>query len=407
MWPRRTVSLVNAQIVGEGRTFSSIRFAERVRSLGIAPQRSDTTVDLDGDFIFPGLVNAHDHLEHNHFGRVKWRETYADAAEWIEDMRPRLHSEPGLVRGRSYRLADRLLCGGLKNLLSGTTLVAHHNPFYRELRRDFPVRLVRRYGWAHSFYLQSGSAGANGEPAGDVRRRHHETPAASPFMLHLAEGTSVAARSELARLEALGCLSANALLVHGLGLEVADWERALRAGAGLAWCPASNTFLFGRTLPIRQFLDAGRGAAEQIALGTDSRLTGSSDLLAEMRLAKATDGMTGREIFRMVTTSAARVLGTSEAGRLSVGGPADLIVVPRLADDPYDALLRATRKDLRLVMIGGRPLVGAPELAPIFIARHVRYAEVRVDGAPKVMAAGLVDRLLASPIGEPGFEIAA
>jgi hypothetical protein len=40
---------------------------------------------------------------------------------------------------------ERLLIGGVKNLLSGVTTVAHHDPLYSCLQEaTFPVRVVTR-----------------------------------------------------------------------------------------------------------------------------------------------------------------------------------------------------------------------------------------------------------------------
>ncbi len=52
--------------------------------------------------------------------------------------------------------AVRLAWGGLKNLLSGVTTVAHHNPYDAAVfENGFPVRVVKRFGWAHSLHFSS------------------------------------------------------------------------------------------------------------------------------------------------------------------------------------------------------------------------------------------------------------
>ena len=157
------VSLVNARVTIGDAMADSIRFSSRVLSIGDRPKRGDTVVDLQGGFVLPGLVNAHDHLELNHYGRIKGRDRYDNASGWIADMGKRLSSDPAIQEGRAQPLIERLFIGGLKNLLAGVTTVAHHNPFYAEMRRTMPIRVVRRYGWAHSFLLEHTPAGARGE----------------------------------------------------------------------------------------------------------------------------------------------------------------------------------------------------------------------------------------------------
>ncbi len=107
-----------------------------------------------------------------------------------------------------------------------------------------------------------------------------------------------------------------------------EWARMLARGASLVWCPASNDFLFGRTVPVRQLLDVSERGHAHVCLGSDSRVTGARDLLDELRAAAALAALTPRELLRMVTTAPADVLRIRDAGRLIPGASADLIVIP-------------------------------------------------------------------------------
>ena len=402
LWPGRAVSLVNARVVVPGGIASSLRFASRVLGVDTPPRRGDVVVDLGGAFVLPGLINAHDHLELNHYGPLKGREQYDNASAWIDDMRPRLQTDPSIRVNRAYPLSSRLFIGGLKNLLAGVTTVAHHNPRYPEIRRSVPVRVLRRYGWAHSFLLERQPVGARGEPGGDVRESYRATPSRVPFIIHAGEGCDAAAAEEVGRLDGLGCLGANTVLVHGVTITPGEWRRILSKEASLVWCPASNAFLFGRTVPVRQLLDASERGGAHLCLGSDSRVTGARDLLDELRMASALAAVTPRELLRMVTTAAADVLRLSDAGRLFPGGSADLIVIPAKRDDPAEALLETSRRDLVLVVIGGRPLVGAPALAEVFRARRISATSIVVDDAWRLAASPLVRAIAACPIREPG-----
>jgi cytosine/adenosine deaminase-related metal-dependent hydrolase len=405
IWPN-AVSLVNARVAADGRIADSIRFSTRVLSIGERPKHGDTVLDLQGGIVLPGLVNAHDHLELNHYGRLKCRDRYANASDWIADMRPRLANDPTIRDGRAHPLIERLFIGGLKNLLAGVTTVAHHNPFYAELRRTMPIRVVRRYGWAHSFLLEGQPAGARGEPGGDVAVRWRATPSDAPFLVHLAEGVDAEARGELPRLEALGCLKPNTVIVHGVAIDENGWRRVARAGGGLVWCPASNAFLFGQTALVRELLAGDAGARITVALGTDSRVTGSRDLLDELRAAREAMPVPPDALLGMVTSEAAKLLRQPRAGRLAVGAPADLVVIPPLAEEPGAALLETRRRDVRLVAVDGRPLVGDPDFAAVFQARKVTPRSLRVDAAPKLADSGLVRRIAGCPITEPGVSAA-
>jgi cytosine/adenosine deaminase-related metal-dependent hydrolase len=395
----RVVTLINV------RGLETLRFTSRILAIGEPPHRGDTVIDVDGAFVLPGLVNAHDHLELNHYGRLKFRERYDNATQWIDDMRPRLAADPAIRDGRQLPLTERLFAGALKNLLSGATTVAHHNPYYSELRRTMPIRVVRRYGWAHSFALEREPTGARGESGGSVEQRWRRTAADAPFFVHLAEGVDDDAKNELPRLEALGCLAPNTVIVHGVAIEPAGFRRVAAASAGLVWCPASNVFLFGRTAGVRLLMDADRSGVGNVALGSDSRLTGSQDLLDELRVARGTGCATADELLAMVTTSAARMLRLTHVGRLAVGSPADLIVVPAIGPSPADALLQASRKSLGLVAVAGRPMVGEWRFGPAFRARGGSARSIFVDGVPKLVDSGLARRIAGCPIPERGIRL--
>src|SRR5262245_49887432 len=99
------VTLTNAHVVTEQGTARSVRFASRVLAIGDPPAAGDAVVDARGSFVLPGLVNAHDHLELNHYGRLKFRERYRNASEWIGDMRPRLADSASIRDASSQPLS--------------------------------------------------------------------------------------------------------------------------------------------------------------------------------------------------------------------------------------------------------------------------------------------------------------
>lgn len=385
---------MNASVVRpDGTLASSVRVARgRVAGLGGSPRHDDLAIDCEGATILPGFINAHEHLELNSFGRLKWRERYENVAEWIADFQPSFASDPALAANRPETLADRLFVGALKNLLSGVTTVCHHNPLHPPLRDGFPVRIVRHFGWSHSLLVD-----------GDrVRASYRRTPADWPWIVHAAEGVDARASSELAELDRLGCVGGNTVLVHGVGLRPADRRLALARSCALVWCPSSNRFLFGTTAEVRDFSASGR-----LALGSDSRLSGDGDVLDELRAARATGLVSARDLVRAVTCDAAYALRLRGAGELVDGAPADLVMLAARGPDPFAAAVAARRADVRLVMIDGRPLVGDPDLRAVFDDARVAVAFVTVDGRAKILDAAIVERARRSAIQEPGLEVAS
>ncbi len=360
---------------------------DQITAIGGSPQPGEKVIDLTGHALFPGLINAHDHLHMNVFPRTRRRERYAHANDWYRDTLELL-DEPPLADLNALPLNSRLLIGGFKNLLAGVTTVIHHDELYRPLRsRQFPVRIPQRYGWVHSLAF---------EP--DVAASYRRTADDEPWMICLAEGTNALAAKELYMLEQIGCLGENTVLVHGVGLTPSDIERVIEAGAGLIWCPESNRYVLGEARFHSQLV--GR-----MALGTDSRMTGSRDLLEELKVAADLSGLPAWQIVQMATTSAARLLRLPDAGRLAHSQPADLIALAAEGADPYELLVSSHRADLRLVMLGGRPRIADPDLEEFFQLTRTSYQEVHLDGVPKLLARDLYNRLGRSGLTEPGLEL--
>lgn len=350
------------------------------------PAAEALTVHLEGCTLFPGLVNAHDHLELNHYPRSKFRDRYDNAHQWGEEVNARLGREP--YRGlRRHPLADRLFIGGLKNLLCGATTVAHHNPPHRLLfRRDYPVTVLRRYGWAHSLHFQTDA---------QVRASYRRTPPGVPWFIHLAEGVDALAASEYRRLRDLGCAGRNTVLVHGVGLSDADRTQAAQRVRGLVWCPTTNAYLLGQTASARRWLEAGG----RLALGSDSRLTASGDLLDELSAASGC-GFSAEEAVQLVTAGAAELIGLADVGHLRPGARADCIALR--AEGGAGALCRARRADLALVVRGGVPQLGAPDIMAQF---PIPTVMARLDGQPKAIHARLARQIRRCALSEPGLEL--
>jgi cytosine/adenosine deaminase-related metal-dependent hydrolase len=379
----RGLTFINAVIDGGA---SALRILEsRVTAVGANPEPGDLVIDLQGDRLLPGLINAHDHLQLNNFGRLKYRRRYANVRDWIADVDAHVPANPTLRACREVSRDQRLLLGAVKNILAGVTTVAHHDPLYEYLTSDaYPMQAVTEYGWSHSLLI-------DGEER--VRQSYQRTPVAWPWIIHAAEGLDEEAAAEFERLHALGCIGGNTLIVHGVALDHSQRERLVEAGAGLIWCPASNLHLFGKTAEVTDLVSHGR-----VALGTDSRLSGARDLLSELGVAREVSGLDEKTLESLATTSSARLLRLADRGVLKAGAAADILVLPQMP------LSRATRTDVRLVMIAGRMLYGDAHYARA-VASASQSVQVTVDGRSKVMDRRLATLLALSGVHEPGLDV--
>lgn len=312
---------------------------------GLAARSGERVLELGDHVAFPGLINAHDHLDLDllpPLGNPPYSSFYA----WAQEIyRPR---DPSVQELQRVALGDRLWWGAYKNLIAGVTTVMHHDPYHRSVfEEDFPLRVVYPYRWAHSLGY------------GEHPRRAYAR-GAGPFVIHAAEGTDARAASEIEQLGDMGLLQSDTILVHGVAISAVQWLRLAALGVALVWCPASNLRLYGRTVAIDQ-LPAGIA----VALGTDSTLSGSPGLLDELKVARETGFADATRLLEMVTTAPAAMLGLDPgAGRIQVGGPADLLVLPIApATSTADRLIDATSAELALVLVRGVVALANVEVA--------------------------------------------
>jgi cytosine/adenosine deaminase-related metal-dependent hydrolase len=379
------VAFINADMRTDGPATLRIQ-GGRILERTDRPVSGDLVVDLEGDRLLPGLINAHDHLQLNGFPAPGYGRRYRNAGEWIADLNARIGVRSDFVASRAVPRNQRLQQGAVKNLLSGVTTVAHHDPLYPELVSEtWPTPVLEQYGWSHSL-------GIDGDER--VQRSYRDTSPSLPWIIHAAEGIDAAASTEFDQLEALGCMGPNTVVVHGVALDEGRLERLVAAGAALIWCPTSNLRLFGATADVARLIKPGR-----VALGTDSRLTGGRDLLDELRMAAQAAALDDESLESLVTDMAARVLRLSDRGVLSAGARADMLVLP--AATP---LSMASRKDVRLVMSGGDMRYGDRNYAELLMPESLRI-DVRVDDRMKVMDCRVAALLAAGIVAETGVEL--
>ncbi len=302
----------------------------RIARIGTLPIAARAAVDLTGFMVLPGLINAHDHLAFNLFPLLG-KPPYRNATEWSRDI---YHPDESSVHDHRMVPRDvRLAWGGLKNLISGVTTVAHHDPDSRALLRNVPVKIAPA-GWAHSLTFTP-----------DLVARYRRTPQKRPFVMHLAEGTDADSAAEIFQADRLGVLD---VIVHAVALDASGWSLLKKRHAAVISCPVSNLFTLGRTLPRSAF---SRGVP--IALGTDSALTAPGDILDALRAARSVWKLSASRLYRMVTTEAARILKLSDGeGEIREGGLADLTVVRDIGMPPAETLLDLRR--VEMVIVSGK-----------------------------------------------------
>jgi cytosine/adenosine deaminase-related metal-dependent hydrolase/ubiquinone/menaquinone biosynthesis C-methylase UbiE len=339
---------------------------------------SESTVDLSGFLLLPGLINAHDHLDFSLFPNIG-DGPYQSAAEWADD----IHSNQAALIARYRRVPRslRLWWGGIRNLLCGVTTVCHHNPLSQELLKpEFPVRAMSDFAWAHSPSLEPDLAGKFRENRADL-----------PFVLHAAEGVDERSSHEVFDLDRIHVLDDRTVLVHGLACTAQGVSLINQRRTSVILCPTSNEFLFHRS-PSLGFIRS----LESVILGSDSPLTAAGDLLDEIRFVHTQTGLDANSIYAMVTNRPAEILRLRQGeGYVKPGSVADLLVVRDTGLSPAETLMQLTHDQIELVMVGGRIQLAGEwlyERLPDGLKQGLQRFEV--NGHPRWVRAP-IDRLFA------------
>ncbi len=158
--------------------------------------------------------------------------------------------------------------------------------------------------------------------------------------------------------EDVGALRAGVVLVHLTDARRDELDRVAKSGASVVLCPRSNLWIGGRLPPLLAVREAGIEAA----LGTDSLASNTSlDVLAEARaLADRFPSVPAWELLKMATWNGARALGREDLGRLARGArPGVLCVEGEVAADPAAFLLSSLRAPRRVLAARSRAARGS------------------------------------------------
>jgi cytosine/adenosine deaminase-related metal-dependent hydrolase len=359
-------------------------FLRQVGPTAELPATADMVLDLRGQIVLPGLVNAHHHLNQT-LTRAFPAAQDAGLFDWLTAQYPawtRIDAEASRVS---------TLVGLAELLLSGCTTAFDHTYLYKNGNCvDVQVDAAREIGVR--FHVSRGSMSVGRSKGGlppdeavedeaailrdserVIDRFHDPRPGAmtrivlapcAPFSVSaallresaaLARARGVRLHTHLAEtldeerytrerfgvrpvewMDGLGWVAGDVWFAHAVHLDDAEVARFARAGCGVAHCPSSNMRLASGIAPVKRYLAAG----VPVGLGVDgSASNDASNLLLEARQAmllarlelglrggersRPDDWMTARQALELATAGGARVLGRDDIGSLAPGKCAD------------------------------------------------------------------------------------
>ena len=347
---------------------------------GVSLSPNVTIIDTHG-VIAPGLIDLHNHLTYNVFPRWHPIEEFGNRYDWQQ--KPIYQT---LIESTHRGLvADGLECemeryAEVKALTEGETSTVGSPK--SSCTAGLAHNLDNEPAWHVAYNVFPLQMPESDQAPIRQQLNNHELHA---FLIHLSEGGhhDAAAAREFSMLKGRGLFLPGVALIHGGGLQPADFTEMAEHGVNLIWSPRSNLELYGSTADVV----SAKAAGVKIALAPDWSPTGSDGLLAELNYAASWNNAQkpppfhDRDLVDMATVTAAELIGAAgRIGALLPGHDADLLVLrPETSAANHDAwwtTTHATAAQVMLVTVDGAPLYGDPDLLAKLTAHATEPVEV-------------------------------
>ncbi len=381
------------QVLVEGATITCA--APGTECAGRPGAASATVIDTKG-IIAPGLIDTHNHILFDIFDNDDWTTSKVNTNhdEWPNEPRYAAmidvkqclandsQGKPAWCAQTPYGTASgSLRCemdkwGELKALVAGTTSVVGlpgtSAACFGSLARSIDVA----QNGLNSDKVQTSAIFPPSKASADGVCNNFASKATESYIIHVGEGTDSKALAEFATLGTVsttpGCLYApQTAITHGTALTANEFKTMGDKGMKLIWSPQSNVSLYQATTNVPAALDAN----VTVAVAPDWSMGGSQNMLDELRFAKGWSDakwnarLTSKDVVRMATANPAKVLALdTRLGALKEGYVADIAIFRGDRSKPFDAIVAATPRDVRLVMIGGVVLYGDDVLEPAAVS---------------------------------------
>ncbi len=360
---------------------------DRIVAVRTTKPKDVTAIVTDG-VILPGLIDLHGHPEYNVFSAWEPPKTFINRGQWRDSKEyAALVKEPwsrltkdgtsASVKTSMTRYAE------VRAVVGGVTAIQGASQDYPK-KAEALVRNVDLLIFGEQI-ARSTIDFDRLEPdrIESIRKGIFDDEKIKAHYVHLAEGQKTNATSvqEFVDFAASPLFGHATVMIHGTALDRTHFDQLASVGGKLVWSPQSNLRLYDETTDVKAALDAN----VPIALGADWMPSGSPSLLHELKIAErelATQGTgaTSADLVHMVTAGAAEIAGLGDKlGTLAIGRPADLVVLQRRHDDPYDNVVAAYPSWVDLVMIGGDIIYGRPDWVGT-VTEPAEYEQVEAWG---------------------------
>jgi 5-methylthioadenosine/S-adenosylhomocysteine deaminase len=326
-------------------------------------------IDAPRSFVFPGLINTHNHLWQtllkglgDDMGLIAWIEaTLRPTMPLLDDALCYLGAAVGALEAarcgctttldfmhhipctsayeqifRAFEdVGGNLVLGrSLRDQLPGTTLAPGDLSLDQQI--EHTRELFQKYGRDRVWFAPGTVWGMT--EAGLRRVRQVANELGALITIHLNEVAFDSEESQrrfgmraLPFLESIGFLGPDLLCAHCVWSDPQDIHILANHGVAVSYNPVSNMYLGSGVPPI----DAMRQAGVRLSLATDGAASNNSqDMIEALKLGalmqkvihRDATVLTAPQMLRMATVGGADALGRSDLGQLAVGMQADFFI---------------------------------------------------------------------------------
>jgi transcription antitermination factor NusG len=323
-----------------------------------AAHKDAVVIKTDG-YIFPGLMDIHNHPSYNILPLWQLTKTYRTRYAWGDDpsYRKAVRDPYNYLWSKKNYKSLLGLYAEAKAIAGGTTTIqglTASNVYGKYLVRNAELTNFSMDRISDHVMKLGGLDDMD-------KLRNDLASKLDAWFYHLAEGSDTAMRRELYDLRDNGLNLDPVVGIHCTALGKEDFQFMKANHMSMVWSPLSNLILYGVTADLH----SAKENEILISLGSDWSPSGSKNVLWELKVAYLWNKnqlghlFTPAEIVQMVTTNPAKTLKWEDkVGNVKEGMYADLVLVEKKDNDPYMSLIRSTEDDVELVIVDGRPYYG-------------------------------------------------
>ncbi|MDG6218823.1 MAG: amidohydrolase family protein [Candidatus Thermoplasmatota archaeon] len=350
---------------------------------------SDLPIINTSGYIFPGLIDCHNHLMYNTIPIWNVTQQYSNRYEWQSSpyYLPDIQSPRNILVEQSYAdlLGEVVKYAEVKALVGGTTAI-HGAGIADHAFTHSIVRNIETYNYKDCRLINTVSNIKTWDESNVLF--YNNLGLLRTFLIHLAEGTDELSHHEFEILRDKDLIIQPLVAIHSVALNRSNFAELAAVGASMIWSPTSNLLLYGDTADVIAAWEEGAC----VGLAPDWSPSGTKNCLGELKIAdqwnkdKLDGFFSDYNLTEMVITNPAKMCGWEHRyGKIEEGYAADFLVISRYNDDfdPYRSLINAIDFDVDFVTVGGDPLYGLVDYLEVL--KPGDYEILEFDGWRRAM----------------------